>query len=852
VPNSTANQKITLPEQNPVVIGIGASAGGLEALEQFFQAVPEGCNAAFVVIQHLDPTQPGMLPELLQRFTAMTVMQASDDLKIESNHVYVIPPNKDLSILQGNLHLIAPTEPRGLRLPIDLFFKSLAEDQCKRAIGIILSGMGSDGTLGLRSIKDNGGLCLVQSPESAKFDSMPLSAIHAGLADKTTTPQELWQEIAHYLKNEPSARLATAQPILSDTSKSALEQIILLLKDRTGNDFSFYKKNTLNRRVDRRMDLHRIDVIDNYVRYLRNNPQELDLLFNELLIGVTQFFRDPLVWDQLKSNLLSSLFSQYPAGKALRAWVPACSTGEEAYSLAILFKEALSESNLEQHFTLQIFATDLDMDSVQTARKGFYPISILQGKVSEERLGQFFVAEDKGYRINADIREMVIFARQNIISDPPFTRLDLLICRNLLIYFNPQLQKKLLPLFHYALASRGILMLGSAESIGDFTSMFRVLDSQARLFQRIDQPGSLSDIHFPIKQLSAVTMNDQPNPAQNDINLQSEFEQLLLQNFSPPALLVNSNGDIIFINGHTGKYLDPASGKANLNVHALTREELRYDLGHAITKAQQQTEAVILQGLKFSTNGSTHNLDITVKKISKPAALNGLLIIIFKDSPQPAKRKRARNSPDEGQQHLIAELHQAREDLQTLAEERQTSQEELKSTNEELQSTNEELQSTNEELTTSKEEMQSMNEELQTMNMELQSKVTDLSWVNNDMTNLLNSMEIATVFLDNALNIRRFTSHCTRLFKLIAGDVGRPLSDIVTDLDYPELQTDSQEVLSSLVFVEKQVKTHDDRWYKVRIMPYRTQDNVIDGLVITFIDISATKNLEAQLRSQTT
>jgi chemotaxis protein methyltransferase CheR/two-component system CheB/CheR fusion protein len=848
VPESTAASKPGVkPENTPPIIGIGASAGGLEALEQFFAHVPSNCGAGFVVIQHLDPNYQGILPELLQRVTPMKVAQVSDRVKVKSDWVYVIPPNKDLSILHGKLHLLEPMTPRGLRLPIDAFFRALADDQHEQAIGVILSGMGSDGTLGLRAIKENAGLSLVQSPESAKFDSMPRSAIDAGLADIIAPPQEMWERISTYLKHSPRGLHAVHEPILELKSQSALEQIVILLRERTGNDFSLYKKNTIYRRIERRMGLHQIDTIAKYVRYLRENPQELDLLFKELLIGVTNFFRDPDVWERLKTQVIPALFAESPTGKALRAWIPACSTGEEAYSLAIVFKEALMQSQLQQRFTLQLFATDLDQDAIDKARQGYFPANIA-GDVSAERLSRFFSVDGSGYRINKEIREMIIFAPQNVIMDPPFTKLDFLSCRNLLIYLSPELQKKLITLFHYSLTSHGILLLGSAETVSGFAHLFSVVDSKARLYQRIGHSFPIG-IDFPTKYFPATSLTQATSTQTNPIdNLQTLADQLLLQHFSPAAVLVNADGDILYISGRTGKYLEPAAGKANWNIHAMARDGLRHVLASAIRKAQHQAEAVNLPSLTVGTNGGTQIINLTVQAITKPEALNGLLIVVFTDVATPALIRASRRSSTTAQKALQAELQQARDELHTLREEMQSSQEELRSANEELQSTNEELQSSNEELTTSKEEMQSLNEELQTVNAELQVKVEDLSRVSNDMNNLLNSMEIATVFLDNALNIRRFTSHITHLFKLIMADVGRPLSDIVTDLEYPQLQEDAQEVLRTLVFSEKQVTARDARWFKVRIMPYRTQENLIDGVVITFIDISETKRLEAKLR----
>ena len=829
----------------PAIIGIGASAGGLEALERFLSHIPVGSGLAVVVIQHRDPAYKGLLPELLQRVTYMKVAQAGNHMPIKPDCVYVIPANKDLSLLHGKLHLLDPIAPRGLRLPIDIFFRALAEDQRDRAIGVILSGMGSDGTLGLHAIKENAGLSLVQDPATAKFDAMPRSAIDAGLADIVAPAEELPARIMAYLKHAPQGMLADPGPILELKSQSALEEIIVLLRGRTGNDFSQYKKNTLYRRIERRMRLHQIDAIASYVHYLRENSQELDLLFKELLIGVTNFFRDPAVWETLKTTTIPALLAENPGGKAMRAWVPACSTGEEAYSLAIVFKEALEAIRPQGRFSLQIFATDLDEDAITKARIGLFPGNIATD-VGAARLSRFFVAEDNGqYRISKEIREMVIFASQNIIMDPPFTRLDIISCRNLLIYLNAELPKKLIPLFHYALLSKGILILGNSETIGSSTQFFTVLDNKGRLYQRMDIPFAQMEVDFPTRyfNMSPPTMAEECKMLSPEFSLQALADQLLLQHFAPAAVLINANGDILYINGRTGKYLEPASGKANWNIHAMAREGLRHELASALKKAVQKKEPVTVEGLKVDS----HTVNLTVQPIDKPGPLRGHVIVVFNDVLTVSTGKTLHRASGATQKALLAELQQAREEIQSLREEMQTSQEKLKSANEELQSTNEELQSTNEELTISKEELQSLNEELHTVNAELQSKVEDVSSINNDMKNLLNSTEIATVFLDNALHVRRFTTHSTHLFKLIPSDVGRPLSDIVTELDYPSLQQDAQEVLRSLVFVEKLVSARNGRCFKVRIMPYRTQNNIIAGVVMTFIDISDLKALEAKL-----
>jgi two-component system CheB/CheR fusion protein len=833
------------------IVGLGASAGGFEALEQFLSHVPQQCGLGFVVVQHLDPTRDGVLVELLQRNSAMPVVQIRDRMKVEADHVYVIPPNKDLSILHGVLHLLEPTAPRGLRLPIDFFFRSLADDQHERGLGVILSGMGSDGTLGLRAIKEKAGAAFIQTPASAKFDSMPRMAIEAGLADVVAPADELPSKIINYLKHVPSS--LWSNETIDEKKQSALEKITILLRGQSGHDFSLYKKGTIHRRIERRMGLHQIAKIADYVRYLRENPQETELLFKELLIGVTSFFRDPAVWEQLKDMVIPDLFSARPQGGVLRAWIAGCSTGEEAYSLAIVFKEALERAKPAKNFTLKIFATDLDKDAIDKARAAAYPANIRQD-VSEKRLRRFFLKnEHGGYSVKKEIREMIIFAPQNLVMHAPFTKLDFVTCRNLLIYLDADLQKKLMPLFHYSLNSGGILLLGSAETVGVATNLFTPLPGKTRLYRRLDTPPQLNLIEFPssfvLPRMATVGVStDQPLPAAP--NLQSLADQVLLQHFAPAAVLVTNAGDILYFSGKTGKYLEPAAGKANLSLFAMSREGIGDALSEAFHKAIRQKVVVNLKHLKVETDGGTQVVDITVQPMTHPEALRGMVMVIFTDVAKESAVKMpsssARATTHNARLSAMAqELRKSHEELQSSRDEMQTSQEELKSTNEELQSMNEELQSTNEELMTSKEEMQSMNEELQTVNHEMQAKVDELSHASDDMKNLLDSTEIATLFLDDELLVRRFTPQTTNIIKLIPGDVGRPITDITTALEYPGLVEDCQKVLRTLVYVEKQVAARDKRWFTVRVMPYRTQDNRISGVVITFADITATKKLEA-------
>jgi len=835
------------------IVGIGASAGGLEALELFLSRVPEKSGLAFVIVQHLDPTRQGIMPELLQRTTGMKVLQVKDRTKVQQDCVYVIPPNKDMTILHGVLHLLEPATSRGLRLPIDFFLRSLAQDRQEHSIGVILSGMGSDGTLGLRAIKEKAGVVLVQDPATAKFNGMPRSAIDAGLADIVAPVDELPGRIMAYLKRAPLVR--TTDVTLEDKTQSGLEKAIVLLRAHNGHDFSPYKQNTFYRRIERRMGIHQIDKIADYIRYLQENSQELDLLFKELLIGVTSFFRDPAAWEELRESVIPALLASRPPGQALRAWVPGCSTGEEAYSLAMVFKEAIGKLKPAKNLTLNVFATDLDKDAIDKARAGVYPTNIT-ADVSPERLSRFFAKVEHGYRVAAEIREMVVFAPQSLIMDPPFTKLDFLSCRNLMIYLTAEMQKKLIPLFHYSLRPGGILFLGSAETVGGFTDLFESLGRKTRLYRRTETATPAEPIDFPsafTRRLPAGT--ETPLEMKTPLSLQSFADKLVLDHYSAPAVLVNDKGNILYVSGRTGDYLEPAAGKANWNIFVMAREGLRYELTEAFQKALRQKEPVVLKGLRIETNHGGHFVNLTLQRLKEPEALRGLVMIVFAEAPAPLETKapgRSRKTPDRSarQTELEQKYQQVCMELQTTREEMQSSQEELRSTNEEMQSTNEELQSTNEELTTSKEEMQSLNEELQTVNAELQARVDELSRSNNDMKNLLNSTDIATLFLDNDLKVRRFTTQATKIVKLIAGDVGRPITDLASDLLYPELVTDAREVLEKLGIAEKPISARDGRWYTVRIMPYRTLEDRIDGVVITFADITAAKTLEAQLREK--
>ena len=784
------------------IVGIGTSAGGLEALELFLSHVPADCGIAFVIVQHLSPNHTGNLSELLQRFTPMKVRQVNAAVKVKPDCVYVIPPNKDMKISSRTLHLNDLDPKHGLRLPIDIFLRSLAEDCAEQSIGVILSGMGSDGTLGSCAIKEQAGLTLVQEPSTAKFDSMPKSVIDAGFADIVASAEELPARIINYAGS--AAPRWKSEQSLRDKEQSNFEKITALLKVKTRHDFSRYKPTSVYRRIERRMGIHKIDSIADYARFLQKNSQEVELLFKELLIGVTSFFRDTAMWEELENNALPKILAAYPEGGSLRAWSCGCSTGEEAYSLAMLFREAQDQLTQPDGYRLQIFATDLDADAIERARRGLYAASI-ESDISPERLKRFFIKEDAKYRVCKEIREMITFAQQNVIRDPPFTKLDILICRNLLIYLTPDLQKQLLPLFHYSLKSGGLLFLGSAETIGSQSDLFTAAHVGTKLFWRNKTIFKSGLLTFP----TSLTSNHPASVHQESLminmadNLQQLADNLILQHFSAPTVLVNDQGDIIYISGRTGKYLEPAAGKANMNIYAMTREDLRYKLGSAFSQALRQNEPVTVRADSDGAAGGVQAVDMTFMKIGAPEELRGMVMIAFKDVTLPPKTKRRRTTgilPDSKQvEELEQELLKYREELRTTREEMQTTHEELRSTNEELQSTNEELQSANEELTTSKEEMQSMNEELQSVNSEQAIRLNDFMQVSNDMENLLNSTEITTVFLNNHLQVRRFTTGANRLFKLIPGDVGRPLTDIVSNLNYPQLYDHVQDVLRKLI-----------------------------------------------------
>jgi two-component system CheB/CheR fusion protein len=832
----------TSPTQGTRVVGIGASAGGLEALERFFKHLPARTNWAYVVVQHTSPEHQTMLGALLKKVTDLPIEDAGNGIALLPNHVYVMPTGGTLKVVRGCLHFQAAKRNKNTPAPIDVFLTSLAKDQGHLAIGVVLSGMGSDGTAGLQAIHQVGGLCLAQQPDTAAFASMPQSAIDAACVHVVATPEDMAMHIARWTPKPPDSP-TPKQPLAPD---AVLPAILGLLHEHVQHDFSLYKPSTLLRRIERRMHVHLLDTMAAYFVYLQKNTHELDLLFSEMLIGVTSFFRDEQVWLDVSARVLPPLLTA-PRTGAARAWVLGCSTGEEAYSLAMLMQEALALGG-QSHTTVQIFATDLNPAAIAVARKGWYSARSLE-HVSSERKARFFVAHDGGFTVHPTLRALVMFAQHNVINDPSFTQLDLIVCRNLLIYFNVTLQMRLMPLLHFSLRQDGTLVLGSAETVGRAQHLFTTLSARSRIYRRVDQSPLPGSVVFPVHrraeprstltELTVPTSNAHPSRS-----LQSLADQVLLQTFSPAAVLVNAAGDIVYISGSTGQYLEPAAGKANWNIHVMLRPELRAPMAMGLRQALKEQKPVVLHDLPLQTPGP-QQLQITLHPLQEPPALKGMAMVVFKDLPD---RRVTVSAGDLAGIDPSPEMQNMRDEMHTLRQETLASQEQMHTLNESLKFSNEELQSANEELTTAKEEAQSMNEELQTINNELQTRLDDLALAQSDMQNLLNSTDIATLFLDNDLNVRRYTEQAVAIFHLRDADVGRPLSDLANTLDYPQLLDDVKQTLHALTPCTKSVAAAGGRWFSVRIMPYRTLANRVNGAVLTFVDISAAKALEFRLR----
>jgi two-component system CheB/CheR fusion protein len=858
--NSTTLEKADFP-----IVGIGASAGGLAAFEAFFVAMPadKEINMAFVLVQHLAPDHKSILTELLQRHTSMTVLAVEDGVIVKPNHVYIIPPDRDMAFMHGSLQLLKPVIPRGHRFPVDFLFSSLAQDLGEKAIVIILSGTGSDGTLGMREIKAEGGMAIVQSITSAEFSGMPQSAIDTGLVDYVLSPESMAEQLSHYAKY---SFVRPRAPIIHPLSSkdNSLKKLFILLRAKTGHDFSEYKQSTIGRRIDRRMAMQQITSLAGYVKYLQQTPEEIEILFNEFLIGVTSMFRDPEAFHEIEKVITAQLFENKRSGDEVKVWICGCSTGEEAYSIAILLQEKLdllSQKNRPNDFKVQIFASDINSLAIQKARQGFFPEDISR-VITPERLGRYFIFDSntKNYRISTSIREMIIFSEQDVIKDPPFSKLDLISCRNLMIYMQPVLQQKIISLFHYALKTDGFLFLGTSETTGEMSSLFTILDHKQKLYQRktIGYATKPSVFKSSPPEITTPEQNS-PMVLTQGNSLQHLAEKALLQQVIQAGILVNRKGDILYLHGRTGMYLEAVTGGIeSYNVLKMAREGLQSELIVALHKAVSDNVIVKRSGLRVKTNGDFRTVNLTVSPLTgsigeKNGSLMFMLVLETEALKLGTSTEVSTATEKVDVKARIAILEQSVRDkdsfIQSVTEDQQSAFEELKSANEELQSINEELQSTNEELETSKEELQSVNEELASTNCELQGKALESAHLNDDMNNLIVGTGIATIFVDLQLKILRFTPGLAQIISLIDTDIGRHLMHFTSTLkDYNRLEKDLESMLQSLIPNEVEVQTLNGSYYMLRMLPYRTIDNRIVGAVINFINITEHKQAELSLK----
>ncbi len=811
------------------IVGIGASAGGLEALGEFLSGVSLD-NMAFVVVQHLSPKHASVLSTLLARTTPLSVVTITDGMRIERNRVYVIPPNADLAILRGVLHLMPVAGKGVLRLPIDFFFRSLAEDQGARSIGIVLSGTGSDGTFGLKAIKEAGGLTFAQEPSSAQYDGMPQSAIDSGYADLTLPPKRIAEEVMRIGQHPylvPNNRGRSLLP------SDAVAKILVLIRNAFGHDLTYYKPTTIERRIQRRLAMHKLERVEDYIRYLQANAEELSTLYNDMLIGVTNFFRDPEVYEALVNKVFPTLFENRNARSPIRVWVPGCSTGEEPYSIAMCLLEYIDQNDLD--CSIQVFGTDVDETSITSARRGIYPPNIALD-VSPERLQKFFLKKDHALQISRRVREVVVFSTQNITKDAPFSRLDLVSCRNLLIYLQPPMQKKVMRIVHYALKPEGFLLLGTSETVGDSPELFSLVDRKSKIYRPkhfVSTAPFDMTIERPLETGALTHGNLRPL-----VNLASIADRAILEMYAPPGVVINADFEILHFRGRTGPYLEPSPGTATLNVLRLARPEMSADLRRAIHEAMKTNARAMVES-KVVAGDQARKVGIEVLPILEPDTKNKCLLVLFHQAGTEAPMAIAddRESgpfPHENDrvQDLERELLVTKEYLQTTVEELESSNEELKSSNEELQSSNEELQSTNEELEASKEELQSSNEELTTINDELQNRMSELQTTNDDLHNVMLGLDHAVVIVGMDLRIRRFTHTAARLLNLIPTDIGRSLQQVAAFLGNESLDREALEVIQTLTPFQKHVRARDEQEYSLRILPYKTLEHTITGVVM--------------------
>jgi two-component system CheB/CheR fusion protein len=832
------------------IVGIGASAGGIEALEGFFKHMPAGNGLAFLIVMHLAPDRVSMLAEVLGRWTDMTVAQAVDGVAIAAEHVYVIPPNMLMTVAGGRLHLRTPSTPMRENAPIDILFTSMAAERGSRAIGVVLSGTGSDGSLGLKAIKQAGGVSLVQGGDHTgpQYSGMPSSAIATGAADMILPVEEMPERILH-LEARPDPPLEEAGTPEQLQIAAARSELCLVLRNQIGHDFSGYKEQTFVRRVQRRMQFLGLN-LPAYLRRLRADQHEVLLLFQDLLIGVTSFFRDPETFEVLAQTVIPRLFEGKFADSTVRVWVPGCATGEEAYSLAILLREHMA--TLATPPKLQIFATDIDEPAIALARTGRYPALLLKD-VSPERLERFFIVSDDMYQIRKEVRDLCTFSAHSVIRDPPFSRIDLISCRNLLIYLDATLQAWVVPAFHYSLVPGGFLLLGGSEMVTRHGELFTSIDKKHRIFQRRDGPSpplELSHVMTAGRHVSLPPSRSQDSAADWSDVARRASERILARH-APPFVVVNADGVVLHFSSRTGKYLEPAPGVPTRDIVAMARRGLRLELRTALRKALETGQRVERGPLNIELDGGNQPVTLTIEPLPARSG-ERLFVVVFGDlgdAPPRQPETGERHPSQDGVEQLERELSDAREQLQSITEEYETALEELKSGNEELQSVNEELQSTNEELETSKEEIQSMNEELQTVNAQLTAKLDELNRANSDLRNLFESTQVATVFIDRFLVIRSFTPAVAGIYNLIPGDIGRPLSDIVSQIDDPSLKDDIRTVLDTLEPFERRVARRDNgAYYLMRILPYRGMDNQVDGALITYVDVTSVVQAEQHHR----
>jgi two-component system CheB/CheR fusion protein len=831
------------------VVGIGASAGGLEACSKLMDGVPASNGMAFILVQHLDPTHESMMVDLLAGHTSMTVRQATDGMPLEPDHLYVIPPGTYLSISDGALRLSLPQAPHGARLPFDFLLHSLAEEYGGRAVAVILSGTGADGTLGLKAVKENGGLVIAQEPDEAGFDGMPLSAIATGAVDFVLPVAKIPDALITYDRRMTLTRTKNGSRA-KDGVPEWLPEIIELLHTTTGHDFTLYKAGTLQRRIERRMAMAAIktDGMERYLEVLRSSPDELELLASDLLINVTSFFRDRQAFDLLAEQIVPDLVRRQPFDQSLRIWIAGCSTGEETYSLAMLFREAISVA--KSNVKLQVFASDIDPDAVTSAREGFYPEAI-EAEVSPERLARFFSREEHGYRVLPELRADVVFTVQDVLADPPFSRLDLVSCRNLLIYLRPEAQARVLSAFHFALREGGILLLGSSETVDTSDGRFEVISKTERIFRHVgrSRPGELGfsmsggdGVHVPARPGQSAAGSHQ-------VALAELCRRLVLEAYAPAAVLINRRHECLFSLGPIDRYLRVAPGSPTFDLLAMVRPESRNKLRLAIKRAVQENTRVVVANGRTNDDDSRASFSIDVRPVLNDG--EELLLIGFVDQPKQARKPDGPAAPADIAQvaELEKEIETAKTDLAAAIRELESSSEEQKAVNEEALSVNEEFQSANEELLTSKEELQSLNEELTALNGQLQETLERQRTTSNDLQNVLYSTDVATLFLDPDLNIRFFTPATRLLFNILPGDIGRPLADISSQTSDGALSEDAGTVLRTSAPLDREIQAKTGAWYIRRILPYRNQLGAVEGVVVTFVDITERRRVRNALEA---